>query len=147
MIVVTNRNAEEHKGKFNGKVYTFPPNQPVSIPEDAAMHLFAFGKSDADRARILVRNGWQRTGDNESVVGPKAAMERLNKFAFHVIEDAPPIPKEKRVVKGPTLKPQRQQTGVNAMSSMVDEHGQRKPHGNINIPGSAAPIAPASGTA
>lgn len=147
MIVVTNRNGEEHHGKFDGKEYVFPPNQPVSVPEDVAMHLFAYGKGDVDRARVLIRNGWQRTGDNTSPFGPKAAMEKLQRFAFQVIEDPPPVPKAKRVVTGPQPKLQRQPTGVNAMSSLVDERGQRKPNGTINLPGSAAPIAPASGTA
>lgn len=138
-MIVTNRNREAHSGRFNGTLYTFPPNEPVKIPEAAAIHLFAYGKSDADRQRVLVRNGWQRSGKPGDVYGPEAAMKRLMLFVFQVIEDPPPVPKEKKVVKVPERKP----TGVRAMSSLVGENGQRATAPSpIAFPGSSTPIAP-----
>ncbi len=140
-IVVTNKGELPHKGRFNGKDYEFPVGDPVSIPESAAMHIFAYGKGDADRARLLIKNGWQKNGTPGDPAGPEAARARLNSFVFQVVseEDVAKATKPKQVA------PVRKPSGVNAMSSLVSENGQRKPIGGpMQLPGSSAPIAPAA---
>ena len=139
-IVVTNKGDTPHKGRFDGKDYAFPVGVPVSIPDSAAAHIFAFGKSDADRARVLVKNGWQKNGTPGDPHGPDMAKKRLESFVFQVITDE----EVARAVKPKqTLPPPRVKTGVNAMSPLVEQNGQRMPQGGpMSLPGSSAPLAP-----
>ncbi len=142
-IVVTNKGEHPHRGRFDGKSYEFPVDEPVSIPDAAAAYLFAFGKTDADRAKLLVKNGWQKNGNPGDPYGPEAARARLNSFVFQVVkeEDVVRAARPKATVEG------RQKTGVNAMSSLVDERGNRTAPasgGPMQLPGSSAPIAPAA---
>ena len=80
---VPSRNAEAFSRRFDGELFSFPPGERVSVPEDAAAYIFAYGQNDAARARVLIRNGWQRNG----ALDLPAALERLHKFVFN---QAPP---------------------------------------------------------
>jgi hypothetical protein len=106
-VSVTNQGEEVYIGRFNGREYEFPVGEPVLVPQIVAQFLFAYGMTDADRVRVLVRNGWHTTSDVEDPFGPVAAKERLESFVFKKAPDAParkkPEPKvlEKSVVTSP----------------------------------------------
>ncbi len=138
MIVVTNR-GKLFEGRFDGKAYEFPTGEGVPIPLAAASYIFAYGKADEDRKRLLIKYGWQKNGTKGDPFGPEAAMKRLGEFQFREEADDAPAPKEKRKIE-------RAMTGVNAMSKMVGQDGQRRPRvpdsPAVMIPGSTAPLAP-----
>ncbi len=140
-IVVTNNGEQPHRGRFNGVDYSFPVGVPVSMPESAAAHIFAYGKSDADRAKVLVKNGWQRNGTQFDPFGPDMAMKRLQSFAFQIVTDEDAVRASKPVKQ--IAPAQRERTGVNAMSKLADASGNTMPRGGaMQLPGSAAPLAP-----
>lgn len=123
-VSVTNR-GERFIGRFDGVEYVFDNMEAVVIPERAAAFLFAYGQDDAGRTRALVRNGWQRNGTPDAPDGPLAAKKRLNAFIFRAAPDAPGRPKPQAKVLAPVVR-----------SAEV-----------INIPGTSAPLAPASTSA
>jgi hypothetical protein len=96
-VSVTNK-GEDFTGKFDGKEYVFERGKTVVIPEKAAMFLFAFGMDDAARARVLVRNGWQKMGGPEHL---RAAKARLGEFSFREGPEDAPRAKPKAIVLEP----------------------------------------------
>lgn len=117
-VVVTNKNTEAYSRKFDGKLYSFPTDEPVIVPEGAAGYLFGYGLGEADRARILIRNGWQKNGVSGDPFGPDTAMKRLQNFVFKSApDDAPRLKPEKKIAPGTAeIKKNREMTGVNAVS-------------------------------
>lgn len=144
-VIVTNKNDDAYCRKFDGKLYEFEPGKAVTIPEAAAAYLFAYGKTDADRQRIVVRNGWQKNGIQTDPWGPKAAMKRLQNFVFNAAPEEPAAKKPEKKIAPSQLK---QPGGINAMSELADANGLRKPDaprasgGTLHLPGNKA--APAS---
>lgn len=80
MIVVTNATEKVIKGRFNGEDFVFPVNEPVTISQDAAQHLFGFGVSDKTSA--LLRLGWMPASEDYD-----AAIEKLALVKFGVEDD------------------------------------------------------------
>lgn len=72
-ILVTNRNAETLRDRYDGVDYVFAPNETVAIPEEAARHIFGYG--DPDIRRVLLRQGWMKSTTEE-----RAALTRLGNF-------------------------------------------------------------------
>lgn len=124
-VTVVNKGAEDFTGRFDGKEYPFPVGTPVVVPELVAAFLFGYGKTDADIARALVRNGWHRTSEAGSEFGPEGAKKRLRSFVFKGAAPDPERPKPQPLKLNPQIKSAAQ----------------------INIPGRSAPLAPSSSTA
>lgn len=138
-VVVINRNKELWGRKFDGKLYSFPPGEAVTIPELAARYLFGYGGEDEDRARIVVRNGWQKNGIPGHDDGPEAAMKRLKSFIFkRGPEDEAPKKPEKKM-----LPQHREMTGINAISPDAKDDGKTiLPRSAVRIPGAGANLIP-----
>ncbi len=143
-VIVTNKNAEPFKGKFDGTSYEFAPGEPVTIPALAARFLFGFGGGDADVARVLVRNGWQKNGSPADPMGPVAAMKRLQGFSFASAPDDPAPEKPKAKVLKPKVITKTQEPEVKAevappLGLPMKSRGQQ-----ISLPGRSAPLAPSA---
>jgi hypothetical protein len=85
MFKITNRNDFPFTGRFNGIDYEFPVGEPVIIPDDAGVHIFAIGKWE--KTEVLARHGWAKATDPREV-----GVAILNNFAFehaHPTYDAP----------------------------------------------------------
>ena len=80
MIKVTNRHAVVYRDRFDGKDYTFMPNDAVIMTEDAAKHIFGYG--EADKTPQLSRNGKMTTTQLEGTGGLRDAMKWLERFEF-----------------------------------------------------------------
>lgn len=147
-VIVTNKNAEAYSWRWNGTEYNFETGKAVTIPVLAAAFLFGYGKTDEDRARILIRNGWQKNGMPNDPLGPKAAMEKLGNFVF---KEAPAEEgrKKKEAIVLPPPKMARVPTGINAISPTAVDNGRtilpKDPASTLHLPGKAPRQAPASG--
>ena len=86
-VFVTNGNEEAFHGRFDGQPYTFNPGEPRKIPVIAALFLFGYGSTDAERRAAMVRNGWLKVSDPEHPLGLKAATRRLKRFKFKAADD------------------------------------------------------------
>lgn len=145
-VIVTNKNAEGYTRSFNGVSFTFPPGEPVTIPEAAAQYLFAYGKQQADRNKILVRNGWQRNGLKGDPFGPDAALKRLQSFVFKAAPDDEPRKKPEKKLAPATaeMKAKREMTGINAVSPALQSTGGMVHHTSktLHLPhkGASAPM-------
>jgi hypothetical protein len=61
MVKVTNKNDFVMRDRFDGSPYTFLPNQPESIPPQAAAHFFGWpGEPELMKAHTCRRFGWNR---------------------------------------------------------------------------------------
>jgi hypothetical protein len=76
-VFVTNKNSFPHEDRFNGHLYSFPRDEKVLIPIDAARHMFGFGAPDKTEA--LVRLGWANPGPGDD---NDAGVKKLAKFVF-----------------------------------------------------------------
>ena len=144
-VLVTNKGSEPFVGRFDGKGYEFPVGKEVKIPEIVAGFLFAYGLSDADRGRVLVRNNWLRTGAQDDEYGPKAAAKRLQSFVFKAGPDDPSPPKPKAIVLGENAKPKRELGGISKVNPEADlDAGMqtKRPRETIKLPGNRAPLLP-----
>lgn len=72
-VWILNKTSEELTDKWAGETYKFPPNIPVEVPIEVAIHTFGYLKND--KTENLVRLGWTKT----NLDMPKA-LERLNQF-------------------------------------------------------------------
>lgn len=140
-VIVINRNKEPWAGRFDGKPYAFPPGEAVTVPEEAAGFLFGYGRDDDARAKILIRNGWQKNGIPGHIDGPESAQKRLKNFVFkRGPEDPAPPVKEKKV-----LPQHRELTGINAVSPDAKDDGKTiLPRAPVRLPGGANLIPPAA---
>ena len=89
MLRVTNKNKFVLTDRYDGIAYTFKPNEPVVIEEDAARHFFGYGL--VDKVPFLVRQGWFNSSDKT-----EEAMKKLNNFMFEqgktaFVEDIPEL--------------------------------------------------------
>ena len=75
LLRVTNKNSFTLVDKYDGIEYTFKPNEPVVIEEEAARHFFGYGTPD--KVPYLVRQGWCVSSDKKD-----DAMKKLNNFVF-----------------------------------------------------------------
>ncbi len=129
MVVVTNKNEETFSQRFDGQVYEFAPGKQVSIPERVAAWIFAYGKPDDERTRIMVRNGWLKVGGDQA-----KAKAILGNFVFNTLAaDSATERSEKR-------KLERVMTGINAVSP-PKEDGTVVNRERISLNGKAAPLA------
>lgn len=81
---VTNGNSFPLPGRFAGVDYTFPPDEPVDIPLQAARHIFQLGQDDKRRALAQL-------GILKGTVSYEAALAVLKKVKFvegHMAYDA-----------------------------------------------------------
>ena len=83
MIKVTNRNAFDFNDRYNGQDFKIPAGKTVAIGEDAARHFFGLG--DGDKQPYLVRQGWMTNSGQLA-----DAMQKLNNFAFDMVDDLVP---------------------------------------------------------
>jgi hypothetical protein len=72
MIFVTNKNDFEHTDRYAGIDYYWSPGEKVAISEEAAAHMFGYGR--VDRVENLIRLGWNIDLD--------AGLAKLRKFVF-----------------------------------------------------------------
>ena len=79
-------------GRFNGRDWKFIPEQPVDLPEEAAAHIFDFGR--ADKTRALLRLGWAKSGDE---LNPEN--ENLMKISFEEPPEMIEAPKKPKAHK------------------------------------------------
>lgn len=126
-VTVTNKGEEDFAGRYDGKLYAITAGGSRTMPVHVAGFLFGYGKDDAERSRVLVRNGWQRTSDPADDYGPVEAAKRLKSFVFKSAPDDPEPERPKAVVLTPHVGP------APAMPAI-------KPA--ITLPGSSAPPAP-----
>jgi hypothetical protein len=83
-------------GKFAGKWYVFPKDQPVDVHVDVARHIFGLGVEDKSAA--LQRLGWMRTSEQMD-----EALERLRKIKFDDLPQMMAVPESSHasgLVKG-----------------------------------------------
>jgi hypothetical protein len=81
MIFVTNKNDFEHQDRFDGIDYFFVPGEKVALPEEAAAHMFGFGRSD--KTENLIRLGWNlKQEDGKVTDDTDAGVSKLRKFVF-----------------------------------------------------------------
>ncbi len=137
-VIVTNRNEEPYERRYDGEMYAFPPGEAVTIPDLAAVYLFGYGGTEADRRRIVIRNGWQLNGVKGNPHGPDAAMKKLSNFVFKKGPDAKgrEKPEKKTVSSG------REMTGINAVSPRVKDDGKTIVPHTVRLPGGTGPLAP-----
>ena len=84
MIRVTNASGSDHKDRFDGKDYEFIyGDNPVLIPEEAAVHMFGMGLSD--KLRLITRLGWALTGADMP-----NALQRLDSFMLEQVYEEEP---------------------------------------------------------
>ena len=142
-VVVTNKNDEAYSRKFSGEPYEFKPGVPVTITDVAAAYLFGYGRDEAVRRKILVRNGWQQNGIDGDPFGPVHAMKRLQNFVFKAAPDDPVRPKPEKKL-APATKAAREAGGINAMSPGVDAGGNKiTVRETLHLPGKTGPNSPA----
>jgi hypothetical protein len=61
MIYVTNNSDQDLRDGFGGVFYDFKKGVTVEIPEEAACHIFGYGKED--KSPYLARLGWIKTAN------------------------------------------------------------------------------------
>ena len=111
IVTVHNGSGLEHNDMFNGTAYTFPVNGTVSIPAEAAMHIFGMGLKN--RMNQITRLGWAHT-----FADIPAAMRRLDAFTFEVApeEEVEEVPQPAQIER-PTTVPHPK--GTDALSVAV----------------------------
>jgi hypothetical protein len=58
-IRITNHNDFELSDHYDGRLYTFYPSKPITVPVDVARHIFGFGLSEeAQKNYVMRRMGW-----------------------------------------------------------------------------------------
>jgi hypothetical protein len=72
-VWILNNTSEELIDKWAGETFKFPPNTPVEVPVEVAMHTFGYLRDDKEYN--LIRLGWTKTN-----LDMPQALERLSKF-------------------------------------------------------------------
>jgi len=68
LIHVTNKNnLGAYVDKFGGQVYKFPPGERVTIPLEAAEHIFGYGLPDKERFKKFMRAGLANAKNGERI--------------------------------------------------------------------------------
>jgi hypothetical protein len=81
VIFVTNKSGQFHSDMFDGEEYSFPVNEKVPVPIDAATHMLGFNLKD--KTETLVRLGWAMKFDGQrGFVDNPEGTKRLSKFVF-----------------------------------------------------------------
>ncbi len=84
----TVRGKQVINGRYDGKDYSFPFEQPVDVHIDVARHIFGFGLDDKTGA--LNRLGWATRSDMVD-----AALERLLRITFDDLPQLMEVPRAK----------------------------------------------------
>ena len=81
-LYVVNHNDFTHEDSYDGQLYSFPPEEPVLVPCDAARHML--GWDEADKTDTLVRLGWANKYDAEkkNFVPNPDGLKKLTNFTF-----------------------------------------------------------------
>ena len=67
-VKVTNRNNTwKIVDKFAGQVFKFPPGDTVTIPTEAAEHIFGYGLSEPERKKKMMRMGIANLKDGQKM--------------------------------------------------------------------------------
>jgi len=85
-IIVTNNGVEPFSKSWDSAMYSFPPGEPVIIPEGAAKYLFGYAMGPVEREACLRRNGWMNTSDPVTSDKHADAVKRLDAFVFQKLE-------------------------------------------------------------
>ena len=68
LVKVTNRNNTVHfRDKYGGIEYKFPCGDTVTIPEEAATHIWGWGLSDPERHKKMQRIGLANRKDGKRI--------------------------------------------------------------------------------
>jgi hypothetical protein len=71
MIYVTNNSDQDLRDGFGGVFYDFKKGATVEISEEAARHIFGYGKED--KTTHLARLGWIKTANDFQGRGEKSS--------------------------------------------------------------------------
>lgn len=82
MLITVNNCGDAFKAKYNGIPYEFQAGRSITIPLDAAHHIFGFGLPD--KSEVLSMHGWLRHNGEMD-----AAMARLDNFSFSIPNEIP----------------------------------------------------------
>lgn len=67
-VKVTNRNnVWKIVDKFAGQTFKFPPGETVTIPTEAAAHIFGYGLSEKERRQKFMRMGIANLKDGQKM--------------------------------------------------------------------------------
>lgn len=67
-VKVTNRNnTGKLVDKYGGQKYEFPPGETVTIPEEAASHIFGYGLNEKERFKKRMRAGLGNAKNGEKI--------------------------------------------------------------------------------
>jgi len=70
LVQVTNKNnTGKFVDKFGGQEYQFPPGERVTIPLEAAEHIFGYGLSEKERYKKFMRAGLANVKNGERIWG------------------------------------------------------------------------------
>ena len=78
-LQVTNKGTRRFKQKFHGVEYDFVPGEPVTMPVEAAAHIFGVGQQD--KLPAFHRLGWVTT--TQQIEG---AMKKLKDIKFEPVK-------------------------------------------------------------
>ena len=84
-VTVTNRNnTKAFRDKYDGQEYRFPPGETVTIPAEAAAHIWGYGLTPEERYKKLMRMGLANVKDGQKifdnvVIRPKGNIEATGK--------------------------------------------------------------------
>lgn len=114
-IKVTNHNTFDLEDRFDGRLYSFRPNEAVTVPIGVAQHIFGFGLEEAaQQAYCMRRFGWntiEHAADRKNIMYYKNLDIRPVRFRMvEVIHDEPEetAPRPKReIVKRPIGRPRK----------------------------------------
>jgi len=88
-LSVKNGTDRKISGRFHGEDYVLKPGESVTMPVEAAAHIFGFGVDDKTPA--LHRLGWLTASQHAEV-----AMERLSKLGFEPVHQVFELETERR---------------------------------------------------
>jgi hypothetical protein len=67
-VKVTNRNNTwKIVDKYAGQVFKFPPGDTVTIPTEAAVHIFGYGLPEGERRKKMMRMGIANLKDGQKM--------------------------------------------------------------------------------
>ena len=98
-VQIINGNSFALKGRFAGRNYVFPPDEPQRTPFPVARHIFGFGENRKDKAKtaaVLNRLGLLKLGGRYD-----EALAALFKVRFNSAKVVFESPLEERPQRGP----------------------------------------------
>jgi hypothetical protein len=102
-VFVTNTNKEYHEDMFDGVKYEFHPNEPVCIPLNAAVHIFAYGGDLDAKKRAVARVSKDKVVNQDAATRTSSTLDTmaeglvwLERFEFESGEFVPKKAKSKK---------------------------------------------------